>query len=364
MYSSIRINGYRGLDSFRLDGLGRINLLVGRNNSGKTSILECVELLRSRGDSQVLGSILGRRGELGYLGDEARQAHLDVTRLFPDRNLHSEISIEGDRVSAADPSVWNDKVTVSVEDMDDDQSGLEVQDRIGEDGVPVLRMNWSGSAHEFKARITPDGFLPFPGRTMRVRNRVRKAVQFIGTNGLAATEIVRLFDDLVLTENEEHVTQALRVIEPKIERIATVATERWPSFRETPTGVVLKLRGLADRIPIGSVGDGMWRMLGLALALANAKGGILLVDEIDTSLHYSTMGDMWRMVGEQAAALGVQVFATTHSRDCYQSLATIVDPESPSSRVTIQRIEPSRGRAIGFTNEDVIIAAERGLEVR
>ena len=43
MYSSIQISGYRGLDSFRLEGLGRINLLVGTNNSGKTSILECIE---------------------------------------------------------------------------------------------------------------------------------------------------------------------------------------------------------------------------------------------------------------------------------------------------------------------------------
>ena len=42
MYSSIRINGYCGLDSFRMDGLGRVNLLVGTNNSGKTSILECI----------------------------------------------------------------------------------------------------------------------------------------------------------------------------------------------------------------------------------------------------------------------------------------------------------------------------------
>ena len=68
MYSSIRINGYRGLDSFRMDGLGRVNLLVGTNNSGKTSILECIELLRSAGNPHVLSAIARRRGELGYTG--------------------------------------------------------------------------------------------------------------------------------------------------------------------------------------------------------------------------------------------------------------------------------------------------------
>ena len=67
MYSSIRINGYRGLDSFRMERLGRANLLVGTNNSGKTSILECIELLRSPGNPHVLSSIIGRRGEWGYI---------------------------------------------------------------------------------------------------------------------------------------------------------------------------------------------------------------------------------------------------------------------------------------------------------
>ena len=108
----------------------------------------------------------------------------------------------------------------------------------------------------------------------------------------------------------------------------------------------------------------MWRMLGLSLALANAKGGVLLVDKIDTGFHYSIMGNMWRMVNERASALDVQVFATTHSRDCYQSLATIVGRGTPSVQVTIQRIDPRREQAVEFSDDDIIVVAERGIEVR
>ena len=366
MYSSIRISGYRGLDSFRLDGLGRVNLLVGTNNCGKTSILECIELLRSSGNRYVLTSILGRRGEWGFASDEDRQAHLDVTHLFANRDLRRDVVIEADRISTANSSSWNNKVTVSINDPRDNELELDLaeQDQMEEDRGRFLRMDWSEIADKFKARITSEGFLPMPGRLTRVRNGLNKAVQFIGTNGISAMEVVRLFDDLVLTENEEHVTQALRVVEPRIERIASVASERWPLFREATSGVFLKLEGVAARIPIGSAGDGMWRMLGLALALANAKGGVLLVDEIDTGLHYSVMGDMWRMVSKRAVDLDVQVFATTHSRDCYQSLATIVEPESPLSQVTIQRIDPRRRQAVGFSDDDIVVAAERGIEVR
>ena len=56
------------------------------------------------------------------------------------------------------------------------------------------------------------------------------------------------------------------------------------------------MQGISDRIPIGSMGDGIWRLLGLALALALTEGGILLVDEIDTGLHYSVMENMWKLV--------------------------------------------------------------------
>ena len=364
MYSSIRISGYRGLDSFTMEGLGRVNLLVGTNNCGKTSILECIELLRSSGNRNVLPAILGRRGEWGYLGDEDRRVYVEVSHLFSNRNLQRKVSIEADRTSTADFPVWNDKLFLSIERNQQTQLELQEQTPITTDGNSVLRMNWLSADDEFDAPLTIEGFLPMPGRLMRVRDGSNKAVQFIGTNGISAMEVVRLFDDLVLTENEEYVTQALRMIEPRIERIASVASERWPLFREAPSGVFLKLEGVADRIPIGSVGDGMWRMLGLALALANAEGGILLVDEIDTGLHYSVMGNMWRMVSKRAAALDVQVFATTHSRDCYQSLATIVDSEFPSPQVTIQRIDRSRERAVRFSNDEVVAAAARGIEVR
>ena len=364
MYSSIRINGYRGLDSFTMEGLGRVNLLVGKNNCGKTSILECIELLRSSGNHNVLSSVLGRRGEWGYLGDEDRQAYLEVRHLFSERDLDRPVSIEADRITTTNLRIWNEKISLSVEQSQQAQLGFQEPAPTVKDGNLALRMNWSSAADEFSAPLTLEGFLPLPSRLMRARNGSSKAVKFIGTNGISAMEVVRLFDDLVLTEDEKHVTQALRIVEPRVERIASATSDRWPAYGEVPSGVFLRLEGAADRIPIGSAGDGMWRMLGLALALANSKEGVLLVDEIDTGLHYSVMGDMWRMVSERAAALDVQVFATTHSRDCYQSLATIVEPESPSAPVTIQRIDPRRGQAVGFSDDDIVIAAERGLEVR
>src|SRR5206468_10271805 len=117
--------------------------------------------------------------------------------------------------------------------------------------------------------------------------------------------------------------QALQFLDPDIERIAP-QVGNGPSYApQTRGGFIVKKRGLEQPVPIGSMGDGMWRMLAMAIAITQCRGGVLLVDEIDTGLHYSVMADMWRLIFGAAKELDVQVFATTHSFDCIQSLATV-----------------------------------------
>ena len=378
MYSSIRIRGYRGLDSFRLRGLGRVNLLVGTNNCGKTSILECIELLRSAGHPSVLSAIAARRGESRADGGDARGTPtprpnlVDVSHLFANRGLENPIRVEAERAGGADPAAWNDRVTVCVQapsPSEHDGRGPEPDD--DDDARLVLRVKWSDAQDDHRAPVTDEGLLPASrlrhplrlGRATRLgrwRNLARQPVRFVTTTGVTAADVVETFSEFVLTPKEEVVTRALRIVEPAIERIAPV--DRGRHHRDAPGGVVLKLRDVPDRVPIGSMGDGLWRMLGLALALADAEGGVLLVDEIDSGFHYSVMEDMWRMLGAQAAALSVQVFATTHSRDCCESLAAVAASETGD--VTIQRIDRGRGEAVRFSREAVVAAAERGTEVR
>ena len=169
-----------------------------------------------------------------------------------------------------------------------------------------------------------------------------------------------LLAETVLTPEEDTLLGALRMIEPGIERIATIGAARRRLGGYPRGGVAVKLAG--QRVPIGSLGDGIWRLLGIALALVRARGGVLLVDEIDTGLHYSVLEKMWRLVHETANRLDVQVFATTHSRDCYESLAAIAHPGGHD--VTIQRIERGKPVAVAFSEAEIVQAAKRGIEVR
>jgi AAA15 family ATPase/GTPase len=112
------------------------------------------------------------------------------------------------------------------------------------------------------------------------------------------------------------------------------------------------------------MGDGMWRMLAMAIAITHCKGGVLLIDEIDTGLHYSVMSQMWRLIYNAAKDLDVQVFATTHSYDCVYSLAQICTNVDIEKSVTVQRIEPGKNRSVPYDEGEITLAASRDIEVR
>ena len=87
------------------------------------------------------------------------------------------------------------------------------------------------------------------------------------------------------------------------------------------------------------------------------------MDEIDTGLHYSAMEGMWEMVFDAAMKFDVQVFASTHSSDCIDSLANACRSYSPAI-ASLQRIEAETNRAVAYTENEIWSAAQHGIETR
>ena len=70
MISSVTFENYRGFTRYTLDGLSRVNLLVGKNNCGKTAILEGIHFMMSGGDPNVLFDSAFHRGETSTREDD------------------------------------------------------------------------------------------------------------------------------------------------------------------------------------------------------------------------------------------------------------------------------------------------------
>lgn len=359
MLRSLKIENFRCFQTFELQELGKLNLLVGTNNSGKTSILEAVQLLNCQSNLESLREVMIDRGEYIFsdeLGGIRENRELDIRHLFYGHqiDLGSKFSISGDNHEN------REGVTVSI----DRPAQLSLFDE-----ELVLVIQWSEQNNKrIELPLSPQEGLPldYVKRIPRELRNIRSRTQYITSSSLTTEKMIELFDQVVLTPEEDLVTEALQKIEPSIDRIASVGAEK-SRYRYTSSrsGFIVKLSQVEQRIPIGSMGDGIWRMLGLTLAIVNAKDGFLLVDEIDTGLHFSTMSNMWKLIWETAKRLNVQVFATTHNSDCWTSLAAIANTQSPSEEgITIHRIEKGKLNSIVFTERQVAIAAERGIEVR
>ncbi len=129
--------------------------------------------------------------------------------------------------------------------------------------------------------------------------------------------------------------------------------------------LIENVAGMAEPLPLQNLGNGMWRNLGIALALLNAKDGILLIDEFENGLYYSVQPDLWRFIFRLARSLNAQVFATTHSWDCIEAFQRAAS-EGHQEEGLLIRLESKKGE-IGVTSYDeqeLTIATREHIEVR
>lgn len=248
---------------------------------------------------------------------------------------------------------------------------MDTYEDIDSNGELGLALKWTGRDYEYDRKIrfsSNGGIVRDKGLKIDTIYGKEKSVktQFVNSFSLESKELMALFDDVVLTDEEESSIETLQIIEPTIERIAVANSARYANTGSwARSGFLVRCSGSNQRIPIGSMGDSIWRLLGLALASRGAAGGVLLVDDIYTGFHYSVMSDIWKMLWTTAKRLDVQVFATTHNNDCWESLASIVKDESTEQdKITIQRIERDRKTAVNFSDIEIKIAAEEDIEVR
>ena len=112
-----------------------------------------------------------------------------------------------------------------------------------------------------------------------------------------------------------------------------------------------------SRVPLDSFGEGMRRLLALSLSLSDCTDGLLLVDEIDTGLHWTVMEDLWQLVIGAARDRNVQVFATTHSYDCVKGFASLLEREPElAEEVSLQKLERRLDEAVALRGEQLPIA--------
>lgn len=352
MITNLRISNFRMLDDFFVPTLGRVNLIVGKNNSGKSTVLEALRIFARQGHPSLLKEIVYSHDEhfsnTSSKDNEEHPLDLAYQNFFPKRE-YPTTDEEPIYIGTDDKSEFvKINHTYYVENIEEtqDADGETVRRRrrdfvkksdlsnveFAEQGLVVTN---SGSSRSGLIELSPENYAL--RRNTLFWDEVKEyPVSYIPTQFLSTDYLASLWDSVALTDNESVITQALQVIDDDVRGLAFVQSEierikRRPdrSSGSSSRIAIIRLENQSHPIPLNSMGDGMLRILQLILGLFPARNGFLLIDEFENGLHYSVQEDTWKLIFKLSKKLNIQVFATTHSWDCIEAFknATLASPE-------------------------------------
>ncbi len=375
MLSSFQVDNFRTFRHLSLPSLGQINLIVGRNNTGKTMLLEAVRLHSAQGSPAIIKELLLDRDEFDRVPRISSQQPMRTVqleslfhrrqpgtnggaavRLGPIDQPESTLVIKSARLFQKGGGRRNDEWQI----YQPKQSPGTLE--VAAEHVFGLTISYGGADEKLMPpEAVPD--FPFSLQALTFSDGAPRAdtSAFVSSSGLTASAISSWWDAISLTDAEERVAQCLRIIVP-VQRISLV--ERPGEWRRM---VMVKLEGESEPVPLRSLGDGVRKMFGFALALEAARSSkILLIDEIENGIHYSALEDLWRFIISTALQSDVQVFATTHSWDCVAGFQGALSTQPETTKALLIRLYHD-GDDVGaalLDRREIKVATQDHIEIR
>ena len=360
MIKNFRIDSFRSLSSVGLDDLKRVNLFVGRNGAGKTSILEAVYLLFSEARFESLVGIAERRGEFDKT-DDGVQWLPSIRHFFAGHFLPQ--NCEGVRLKAGDMRL---SIDVCIENRPAKNDYRVVLP------TPMCHVTHAGfngdGVGKLSFPISKSGALEFnragDGGYNRLTSPEDVPTVFVSPDGVEPAALLRMRDDVISRGAECDLVKVLKQLNPDVESVGFLSSAD-KNYKFLANGTLVGLAGTRDRVPVKTLGDGIRRLLVIAMGMVCAKNGVLILDEIDSGLHYSAMQSLWTFIVKAAEANNVQVFASTHSIDCLRGLASVCgDDQSTADDVRLYSLSNIGKRVVCYTGHEVSVAMNREIEVR
>jgi hypothetical protein len=367
MIKSLQIDSYKLFEQLTLPKLGRLNLFSGKNNTGKSCLLEAVGLYAGRAPiPDIVNAASSRSSERLNAWDadgitEAGTSLLHpVFDLFHRESGFSKGTIEIKELDGGHPLKIEQRIHNLVVDDDGIRRYLPAQPGDVVQGLTEMALRVFRGTEQV-ALLTRRN-LPLRGASLLYNEKFNfsdaRVVAHLPANGFSELQAAAMWDALVQGPGQDLVLNWLKIIEPSIQDLVYISgrlDSRIALVRMEETG----------RIPLRALGDGLTRLFHIGLAMASASHGVLLIDEFENGLHWSTQNSIWHALAEAANRFDVQIFCTTHSRDCVRAFVNVAKGANATS-ATIYRLE--RYPRCIFANElpieNVAAAIDEDGEVR
>ena len=310
MLDSLHIKNFRCFEDLTIPSLGRVNLIVGKNNSGKSTLLEAVALFSQHGHSQALKDIAKMRGEVfskktlstlegdSYIGDLSKKNHIQYEHHPQNGLVNVNVMINGKNLTKE-------------------------------------------HVHE---QLFPEENHPF---------------SFIKTTIHPDKELAEAWDAIRIQKKDQLVKDTLQIIDKNIDDV----------FYTAKQVTMVSVAGEKEARSIKTMGEGMTRLLQICLYAYQAKSGYLMIDEFENGLHYSIQEEVWKKIFELAKELDIQVFVTTHSEDSIKAFCKVALASEEEGRLIALGRSPApedhdRIVAVSYDEKEIAVISRTGMEIR
>jgi hypothetical protein len=371
---SLAIHKFRGLRDVELRDFGRFNVLVGLNNSGKTSVLEAIATYARPLRPSEWIDVVRRRDN-----SNSRAVLLEGLRwIFPQQDERSDkgMFFAGETKISGNGSIPIREVVaqfIELEGIFDDNEGDQCR---SEDGILDIGGVRRGARLNLKASIEGSQTKLFGGMLRREesfqidmweggRGPIAQNAAGFSLNVATITPFshrihnidVEALSEADFADTKQTVVDLLQIFDPDIEDLDILKRPR------SEPVIYVRHRRLG-KTPLSTFGDGMRRALTMGANLAMVKGGILLVDEIESAIHSAALESTFRWLQEACHNLDVQLFTTTHSLEAVDAL--IAAGAAPEDLVVYRLDRRDSNTEVKRFSHDMlrVLREELGQEIR
>ncbi|MDQ1355451.1 MAG: family ATPase [Acidobacteriota bacterium] len=356
MFKKIKIEQFRGITNLELNDLRQFNLFVGKNNCGKTSLLESIYLI-SRPSNPIYPVLINN------LRSHFITQPYSWTVLFNKMDTENPIRLSGETLTPKEirtlsifPLQAKNDVLSTYETFDfsmkstrreffDNIIGLMVEFSISKD---------RGKRQSYESKISIGKENKWEVDAPESYTETLRSTFF--TLEINRADIAIRFNQVLIRKQEDKILKVLRAVEPRLSNLSIGADN-----------ILYCDMGFTKLLPLSSAGEGLNNLLAIILAIYETSGGVVMIDEIENGLHYATQEILWEAIFEAATAFNVQIFATTHSYENVKAFSSACEKlDDKGDKLRLFRIENEKDkiRLFDFNHEMLSTAIMKDWEVR
>ncbi|SLM30426.1 conserved hypothetical protein [Desulfamplus magnetovallimortis] len=358
MITSFSIKGFKQFTNIRLDNLKPLTLIGGKNNTGKTTILEAFFMFYDRANPEVTMRHLSWRG----VGSITLNSASLWSPIFNGYDMVNAIEMEVDENKTKEKLCikHNKEFQKSMFGLTSPKgTSLKIdtsQQAIGAESLEFIY--YINNKKVGEAHLTLEGArLGMHVKNISMPPSLKKSIYIASGAQRNPMEDAARFGELDIHGQTDNITEILKIIEPNLKSLTTIA--------KGDHAFIYGDIGLSRKIPVSHMGEGTAKLLSIILAIATNENGIVLIDEIENGWHYSLLPDILKAIHEVSKKYNCQIFATTHSYEIKQSLIQGLSSEAISN-ITYIRLDKEKGEIKPkiYESEMLVAALKRGWETR